>query len=161
MDDHQHITDFPRSLATLAIFAGGDGRRLGGYPKFLLPWGEQGQPLISHVLETLNPYFTASIVSTSQGHNPAFGPAVVVPDKPAGHGPLGGLASSLEAAETPYVFALACDMPLVNKTLVRHLISQAISQDLDAVAPSCGGKVHALHAVYHQRLLPLIRERLQ
>ena len=161
MDVQPHDTDFPRSLATLAVFAGGQGRRLGGYPKFLLPWGEHGQPLISHMLDTLSADFQVSLVATNHDPHPAFGDHQLVPDDPPGKGPLGGLAAILATASTPYVFAIACDMPLVSQRLVRHLVAHAIAFDLDAVVPRLESAVHPLHAVYHRRILATVRGQLQ
>jgi molybdopterin-guanine dinucleotide biosynthesis protein A len=161
MDVPLHDTAFPRSLATLAVFAGGHGRRLGGYQKFLLPWGDHGQPLISHILQALSGDFAVSLVATNHAPHPAFGNYQLVPDDPPGQGPLGGLAAILAAAETPYVFAVACDMPLVRQRLVRHLVADAVSGDFDAVVPVLHGDVHPLHAVYHRRVLATLRRLLQ
>lgn len=47
-------------------------------------------------------------------------------------GPLAGLLAGLEAARTPWVVALACDLPLARADVLASLLATARTQQLDA-----------------------------
>ncbi len=50
-------------------------------------------------------------------------------------GPLAGLAAGMEGAATPWIFAVACDMPFINPAVIEYLAGQRT--DCQAVVPWC------------------------
>jgi molybdopterin-guanine dinucleotide biosynthesis protein A len=50
-------------------------------------------------------------------------------------------------------------MPYLNPRLIAYMEEQA--GDFDAVVPLAGGLPEPLHAIYHRRILPVIRDRLR
>lgn len=114
----------------LVVLAGGKSRRM-GTEKALLKLGSE--TLIETVIRRLKPLFKHVIVSTADGCSfPQLGlteVADIYPDS----GSLGGLHAGLSNAASDNVFAVACDMPLVNLDLVREMIDN--SEQFDIVVP--------------------------
>ncbi len=84
----------------------------------------------------------------------------VVPDLSPVGSSLTGLVSGMQAARTPLVLAVACDMPFLNGRLLRALIELA-SEEWDAVAPLVRDEPETLHTVYHRRSLTTAMQMLQ
>jgi len=79
-------------------------------------------------------------------------------DDPSCAGPLAGLASGLAAAETPWVFAVACDMPFVVPEVIELLAKQRGGRQ--AVVPVVQGFPQPLAAFYASNCLQVIRAHL-
>ena len=80
-----------------------------------------------------------------------------VPDVLTGQGPLVGLYSGLREAVRDWNFVVACDLPLLQQTLLRGLLTLA-SDEYDAIVPMLD-KAQTTCALYHRRIMPTI-ERL-
>jgi molybdopterin-guanine dinucleotide biosynthesis protein A len=78
-----------------------------------------GQTLLQHVVASMQQSFPKVIVSVRQPRAESSLPQVC--DDPAHSGPLAGLAAGLESAATPWVFAVACDMPFVTPAVIELL----------------------------------------
>lgn len=70
----------------------------------------------------------------------------VVSDIYPGSGPLGGIYTGLRRARSFYNLVVACDMPFLNRSLLRYMIS--VSGGSDIVIPRIGNFYEPLHAVY-------------
>jgi len=70
----------------------------------------------------------------------------VVQDSVTGKGPLVGILAGLVSSRYRFNLIVACDMPLLNRELVKYLIS--IAEDYDAVVPRLGPYMEPLQAVY-------------
>ena len=106
---------------TLAILAGGQGRRLGGVVKGLLQY--EGRPLIAHLLELRDRFADTCIVADDEAPWIPFG-ARVVPDRVKHRGAPGGLDAALASAATPWILLVACDMPCVRPEVVEYLLER-------------------------------------
>ena len=91
---------------TLAILAGGQGKRLGGRDKGKLRF--DGKTLVER-LHALAPLFTETRLIDSD----------VVPNK----GSPGGVVTALLQASTSRVLVVCCDMPFVTQQAVQQLAS--------------------------------------
>ncbi|MBU8897279.1 molybdenum cofactor guanylyltransferase [Corallococcus sp. M34] len=133
---------------TLALIAGGRGTRLSGVAKGLLV--VEGLTVMERQL-ALAPLF-AEVVLVANAPEPyaRFG-LRTVPDAIAGKGAPGGVHAALGAARTPWVFAVACDMPFVSAEVVRAVLA-ARREDVDAVCGEVAGRWEPLLAVYRARL---------
>ena len=110
-----------RDAVTGIVLAGGQGRRMGGVDKGLVPF--RGAPMVAAVVERLAPQVGAIVVNANQNHAAyeALGHRVV-PDAVGGFaGPLAGLHAGLSAASTPYVVTVPCDSPFLPLDLVARL----------------------------------------
>ncbi len=141
------------------IQAGGQSRRM-GRDKALIEY--QGQPILTHVIATLRQLSADVIVVANRSD--VYGPLVssvgarLVPDYDPPAGPLGGIAAGLAAIQHELAIVVACDMPLLNLDLLRHLIARAAG--VDAVVPVTGDQYEPLHAVYRRTCLAAIQRRL-
>jgi molybdopterin-guanine dinucleotide biosynthesis protein A len=122
-------------LPTLAILAGGRGRRLGGLDKGRLLY--QGRPLLDRLID-LGALCSATLVVRED----------VVPAK----GAPGGVVTALLTAKTALVLIVCCDMPRVSPEAVRAL--------LDVNGPACFGG-QPFPAVYETGWGPGWRARLE
>ncbi|MHB1024667.1 MAG: molybdenum cofactor guanylyltransferase [Desulfobacteria bacterium] len=64
---------------------------------------------------------------------------------------LGGLYTALSRAETPYIFASACDLPFASPSILRLILS--LGKGFDAVVPLNGNYPEPLFALYHKNCL--------
>lgn len=126
---------------TGVVLCGGEGRRMGGVEKPLLPL--HGRPLVAHVLDRLVPQVGRVIISANRELDAyrAFGHDVVS-DVEAGLGPLGGLVSIVPHVSTPWLFSCPGDTPLLNRSIVNRLADSV--DDGDGSYPSDGERAHHL-----------------
>lgn len=116
------------------ILAGGRGRRMGGEDKGLVVY--QGQPLIEHVLQRLQPQLKQLTININrnQAHYqryklPLFG------DLWADfRGPLAGIASAFGQCNADYLLFCPCDTPQLPDDLVARLIETINKQPRSQLA---------------------------
>lgn len=110
------------------LLAGGQGSRLGGRDKGLMPW--QGQPIAAHVAAMLRPLVGEVIISCNRNHREYRRWAdQLVSDQQADYpGPLAGILSGLSACKTSHLLVIPCDLPRLDQALLMQLIEQAASQ---------------------------------
>ena len=142
------------------ILAGGMGRRL-EKNKALERIG--GKALIERVIDSLVPLTTevlAVVARPEQATALRLPPSLrVVSDRYPGGGSLGGIFTGLEASAEPWSLVVACDMPFLNRELLRHLIGE--SSNVDAVIPRLGGQPEPLHALYSKACLAPMERMLR
>ncbi len=141
------------SNCTALILAGGESRRM-GQDKASLLLGER--TLLQSVVATLQPLFAEVIVSVRQPRHEIDLPQVC--DDPSNTGPLAGLVAGLEGINTPWLFALACDMPFITPAVIEYLAQQRA--DCQAVVPMVSDYPQPLAAFYAASCLPLARDCL-
>lgn len=141
---------------TVAILAGGQSRRMGMDKSFVLL---DGKPLIQHVIDRASQLETPLILIANDVERYQQFDLPVYLDVIPGAGSLGGLYTALIHSKSDYTLCLACDMPQVNPALLQYLIT--LKDSYDAVVPRVNGVAQSLHAIYHQRCLPIIHEHIQ
>ncbi len=161
----------------VGLFVGGQGTRMGGVAKGLLPL-ESGQNVIQRLLDELAralPDSERVLVGAATAY--AALELEALADRPAGIGPIGGLAALLEHAAqrgASQVVALACDLPRLDAGVITRLVAadaaasavvicqRGVRNPLIAryaVEPSLGAVAAALGA--GQRSLQAVLDRLQ
>ena len=134
----------PDEPLTVTILAGGYGSRMGGVDKAALDLN--GKPLLEHVLDAVAP-LAAEILVVANDDRLAGDPRFTVLRDPEPHaGVLPALLAALDAATSPLLLLLACDMPFVNRNVVGFLLDLAATHD--AVMPYVQSFPQAMHAVY-------------
>jgi molybdopterin-guanine dinucleotide biosynthesis protein A len=120
-----------RTAITGVVFAGGQGRRMGGVDKGLVAL--DGRPLVAHVVERLAPQVGALVINANQNRDryAAFGYPVVADVVPDFAGPLAGLHAGIAAATTPYIVTSPCDSPFLPLDLVARLAAAFDAQPID------------------------------
>jgi len=133
------------------ILIGGRSSRLGRDKAFA---SIGGAPLAGHalkiVMEGLEPAKTTFVA----GNASQFAIEAITLDAPfifdlvPDRGPLGGLHAALSYAQTPWIFLLACDMPLLTPDLLK-LLAARVGGDLAVVIPAqADGRLQPLCAFY-------------
>lgn len=128
------------------ILAGGQGRRMGGADKALLPLA--GRPLIAHALDRLDPQVERLAISANG--DPArlarFGLPILA-DAGGSHGPLSGLLAALgwaAAHGATHLVTAPVDAPFLPPDLVPRLLlaAEGTGDGLGAALARSGGDDH-------------------
>jgi molybdopterin-guanine dinucleotide biosynthesis protein A len=135
------------------ILAGGESSRMGSNKAFLML---QGRPLVGHILAVFLRLFEQTVIVTNEPERYADFRVRVVRDVLDVRGPLTGIYTGLLHARSDHIFVAACDMPFLNARLIAYM--QEVAGQFDAVAPAVNGLSEPLHAIYHRRTLPVLRE---
>jgi molybdopterin-guanine dinucleotide biosynthesis protein A len=114
-----------------------------------------GVRLIDRAVRVMRALFQEVILLTNTPHEYAYLDLPMLEDLIKGLGPLGGIYTGLEAISHDAGFFVACDMPFLNDTLIRHIA--ALRKGFDAVVPRVDWMIEPLHAVYTKRCLPPIK----
>lgn len=138
---------------TAVILAGGDSQRM-GHDKASLLLGEQ--TLLQHVIATMQQVFPCIVVSVRQPRSEIDLPQIC--DQQSNGGPLAGLAAGLAYVSTPWVFAVACDMPFVAPPVIELLAQRRAG--CQAVVPVVQGHQQTLAAFYARSCLDVMRAHL-
>lgn len=141
---------------TAIILAGGRSSRM-GTPKALLPF--DGEPLIVHIVRTLQPAFSDIVVVAAPGQQLPSLPVTLVHDDVAYQGPVGGIVYGLRAARHDHAFVTSCDSAFLSPALIEYLLS--LIDGYDVVVPRWNDRFQPLMAVYSRRGLPILEEQLE
>ena len=142
---------------TACILAGGRARRMGGAVKPLLE--VDGATILARQRAVLAPRAREIILAVAApGAGLADDLREVIDGAPAA-GPLAGIVAALAAIDTPWLLAVAGDMPHLAPAVLDLLIAHARA-DVDAVAARVGGWPEPLCALWHRRALPALAARL-
>lgn len=161
------IEPMNRSFESLsvAILAGGMSRRM-GQDKALLRIGNR--TLIEIVEQHVSSVAADLFVVASSGDAYADLGFRVVPDVLPNAGALGGIYSALRWAEFDYCLVVACDMPLINPSLLVYMA--CLPRDYDVAIPSLPADrgdqgnaetLETLHAIYATRMAVVIERRIR
>lgn len=143
----------PRDVTGI-VLAGGQGRRMGGVDKGLVPL--DGRAMVAHVLARLAPQVGAILVNANQNGEAyaAFGHPVV-PDAVGGFaGPLAGLHAGMTAAATSHVVTVPCDSPFLPADLVARLAAGMEAQDAQIAVAKTFDQPHPVFALVRRDVLP-------
>jgi len=138
---------------TGVILAGGKSTRYGTNKAFA---EFQGTKLIDRVVQVMDSLFKPLLLVTNTPREYAYLDLPMVEDIIKGLGPIGGIHTGLETISDQAGFFVACDMPYLNETLLRHMVN--LREDFDAVIPRVGWMLEPLHALYSKQCLTAIKE---
>ena len=117
-----------------------------------------GRPLIETVLEKVQGLGDELILITNKPDDYARFGLPTFPDVYPNHGSLGGIYTAVCHAAHPHTLVVACDMPWLNRDLLRYLIS--LRDTADVIVPRWQKFPEPLHAIYSKACLPPIRANL-
>ena len=80
----------------------------------------------------------------------------LIPEK----GPLGGIYSGLTISSSYYNFIIACDMPFIDPSIIRHLQKFIKDNTYDVVIPEYNGFIEPLCAIYSKSCIQPIKTNL-
>ncbi|RKR06032.1 molybdenum cofactor guanylyltransferase [Kushneria sinocarnis] len=141
----------PEKELTAVILAGGEGRRMGGVDKGLVPLA--GKPMIDHVIARLQPQVHHLLINANRSHEQYRGLGwPVVADQAGGHaGPLMGMLTAMRHVQASRVLIAPCDTPLLPHDLVCRMWEAATS-DVDIVQARDRERVHPVVALLRTAL---------
>ncbi|MDO8456743.1 MAG: molybdenum cofactor guanylyltransferase MobA [Burkholderiaceae bacterium] len=147
--DKNHITGI--------VLAGGRGSRMGGVDKGLQLFN--GQPLIEHALQRLQPQVGTMLINANRNLDvyTTWGTPVLADDLADFAGPLAGFLVGLANCQTPYLATVPCDTPRYPLDLVARLADALERENADismASSPDDTGKL------CHQPVFCLIKREL-
>jgi len=140
---------------TGVLLAGGKSRRMGEDKRYLVV-GEQ--TLLERGLGVLRSMFHEVLVVIAQDSAPLDIDARVVRDLVPDCGSLGGIYTGLTQATTPYIFAVACDMPFLNQAVITQFTNRRDTADI--VMARLATRLHPMHALYGKGCLPAMDQMI-
>lgn len=137
------------------LLGGGKSQRM-GTDKALLT--VNNQPMISYPLNTLREWCSEILVSANDNRFDFLGYPVIHDEFP-GIGPIGGLYSCLRLSSNYKNIVVACDMPALNGSILKKLIS--VKESYDIIVPIVNQRPEPLYALYHKSVLPKLELLIQ
>ena len=136
---------------TAAILAGGEGARVGGQDKGLLPLA--GEHLIARVSGVMRSQAGTLLICANRHEQvyAAFG-AVVGDALPGYRGPLAGIAAALATCTTPWLLTVPVDCPGPPVELGSRLLASAITSGTSLAVAHDGERAQPLFALYRREL---------
>ncbi|MGB4146210.1 MAG: molybdenum cofactor guanylyltransferase, partial [Acetomicrobium sp.] len=144
---------------TAVILAGGKGKRL-GYNKALLKMGDTYlleiivrniKAISDRILFVVSPNDYSHLLSIHSSLLSSNCVSVICDSIP-NQGPLLGLIEALKWSNEEWIFLVGCDMPFIEKPLVK-LIYQSRKSGSQVLVPRLNGFLEPLHAFYHRSCL--------
>ncbi len=160
MQNLNHVIQSPTREAlplpvTALVLCGGKSRRM-GRPKAFLPF--EGTTMVNHVLNQVRDLFAEIFIVANEPDNYEDLGVDVVKDILPYRGPLGGILSGLLVAKHEYAFVIACDMPFVDKRLIREMTAARHGKDVVVLTHDMG--VEPLLALYSKNCIKPLEESL-
>jgi molybdopterin-guanine dinucleotide biosynthesis protein A len=137
------------------VLCGGRSRRM-GRPKAFLPY--EGTTMVQSILSRMTELFSEVLIVANEPDAYEDFDVDVVKDILPYRGPLGGILSGLLVASNPYSFVIACDMPLVDRRLIRAMTSARHGNDVVVLAHKNG--IEPLLGVYSKNCIKPLEESL-
>jgi molybdopterin-guanine dinucleotide biosynthesis protein A len=133
---------------------------MGGVDKGLVQLG--GKPMVTHVVNRLSPQVGRIIINANRNlavYREWSG--IVVTDRIGEYfGPLAGVASGLEAADTEFVITVPCDCPLVADDLTERMYHGLIRERAEVAVASDGQRLQPVFMLLGCGLLASIESFL-
>ncbi|RPJ22606.1 MAG: molybdenum cofactor guanylyltransferase [Desulfobacteraceae bacterium] len=138
------------------ILLGGKSSRYGSNKAFV---EIEGVRLVDRVVRVMKSIFHRIVLLTNTPEEYAYLQTPMVEDLIKGFGPMGGIYTGLMTLSDEVGFFVACDMPFLSESLIRHMVD--VRDDFDVVVPRMDWMLEPLHALYSKKCLPVIRETIR
>jgi len=146
---------------TAVILAGGKATRMGGDDKGLINLNDKA--MVEYVIEVLTPQVGSLLINANR--NPEkyaqYGYPVITDQLEGFHGPLAGIASAMQVAETDYLLITPCDSPFLPGDLAQRLSHGLLTNNADISVACDGARLQPVFALLKTMLLDSLREFLQ
>jgi molybdenum cofactor guanylyltransferase len=138
------------------ILLGGKSSRYGSNKAFV---EINGVRMIDRVAGVMKSIFYRVVLLTNTPEEYAYLRMPMVEDLVKGFGPMGGIYTGLMTLSDETGVFVACDMPFLSESLIRHMVD--VRDDFDAVVPRMDWMLEPLHALYSKACLPVIKEAIE
>jgi molybdenum cofactor guanylyltransferase len=141
---------------TAFVLAGGKSSRM-GQDKAFLQLG--GCTLLARAMELARAAAGGVYIVGSSEKFAAFGPVIadVYPER----GPLGGIHAALSQTDTDPNLMIAVDLPFLNPSFLKYLISRARESQAVVVVPKVSGSLQPLCAIYRRSFAEIAERSLR
>lgn len=137
------------------ILAGGENTRMPTLKAFIEVKGEK---IIERNLKILKGLFNEIYIVTNQPKVYSYLEIPLLGDVHDIRGPMTGIFTALLNCSNRWSFVSACDMPFINRSLIKYMTSQ--KQGFDAVVPVVNKKPEPLFALYSKQLAASMEKAL-
>jgi len=149
------LSEGDTSALSVVILAGGRGERIGGDKAGI---AFNGTTLLQQSIASLA-CLSDDLICVARSDQQLTAPGCSLAyDPPGAVGVLPAMLAGLESARYPWSLVVACDMPFIKVELIRYMLRQA--RNCDIVVPVLPVGMEPLHALYHRRVLPLLRNAI-
>ncbi len=149
---------------TAAILSGGENTRIPVLKGFL---EVGGRTILARSLEMLKKLFRGVVISTNMPERYFSFGVPLIGDIRDERGPMTGILSLLAATGDESVFIVACDMPYINKELIRYIVDCSKRHgarskvQADAVMPVFRGRPEPLLGIYSRSAIMVLEEEVR
>jgi len=142
------------------ILAGGQGRRMGGTDKGLLPF-DPATSFARALTDLLRPYCRQVLVSCNRNQDQyqAFADQLVADDPPSSQGPLAGIAAASRLSDADFLLITPCDTPDLDARFPQRMLHGLTATSGPRVADD-GQRPQVLHLLLPRSLTGSINEYL-
>jgi len=142
------------------VLAGGQGSRMGGVDKGLLPF--RGKPMVAHVVERFAPQVGEILVNANRNVDAyeGFGHRVIADEIAGFAGPLAGFERGLAHARGELVATVPCDSPFLPADLVARLRSVLEAEDAQLAVAKTGDQAHPVFCLMRRGVHASLRDFL-
>ena len=140
------------STVTGVILAGGQGRRMGGQDKGLIPYHER--PLIERIITLLKPQVDKLIINANRniGQYQEYRYPVIEDTLTDFCGPLAGMLSSMKACDTDFILTCPCDSPQLSPQLRQRMMETLLANQADIAVAHDGNRLQPVFCLIPCRL---------
>jgi molybdopterin-guanine dinucleotide biosynthesis protein A len=138
------------------ILSGGKSLRMGENKAFVQ---FEGIPIIERIHNLFRELFQEIIIVTNQKELFSGFDSRIISDLIPDRGVLGGLYTGIFFSTFTYSFCVACDMPLIRRTVVQYLIENAAGYDV--IVPRTSDGLQPLHAIYSKNCLDPMKKIME
>ena len=147
-----------KNLAAV-ILAGGKNSRL-NYEKSLLQI--ENHYFIQHQVEILKEFFDEIIIVTEkESLTNMFQQVRFAKDNFSNCGPIGGIEAAMDKYHFENYFVFACDMPFLNKAIIRRMIISHNKNNCAITIPQHKEGIEPLHAIYNRKVLGILQQNIK
>ncbi|GAB6260173.1 molybdenum cofactor guanylyltransferase MobA [Photobacterium sp. R1] len=150
----------PVSFSVL-LLAGGQGSRMGGQDKGLVPF--RGRPLIASLHDVVRPLTDDLLISCNRNAKTyaAYCDRTLSDDVAGFPGPLAGILKGLTEARYDWLLLFPCDAPLLNQTLIDQMLAAASAQTPRPAMVRQGRQWQPMFSLIPKALLPELKAAWQ
>ena len=143
-----------RDFGSAVVLAGGKSSRM-GFDKSTMVL--QNKKLIESTIKKLDSLFDDIIISVDSIEKKSeFNHDKIAVDKVKGVGPLGGMISALEMAQSDKLFVIPCDMPVIDTKYISFMMKYM--DDNEIILSEKNGYFEPFPGFYSKSLIPRIDE---
>ncbi|WP_249186976.1 molybdenum cofactor guanylyltransferase MobA [Pseudomonas sp. KB-10] len=142
-----------REWFTGLVLSGGQGSRLGGVDKGLVPWC--GRPMAEWVVRQMRPLVGELIISCNRNvtRYAALCDRALSDDQAGYPGPLAGILAGLRSMRGTHLLVAPCDLPAVESELLEELQQLALARPGQIAVVRQGERLQPLLCVLPRTLL--------